>query len=228
MWMAWQWRRLPHGQRVDLPMAGCRPRCLSRSMSSANARALSSVSATSLRGMVTNLVALPGAPNGIAAVSWPSTSFHWCHSSMRPTGARALTFAGIAARAAILPALPTSSTASRPANMRAPGGPHRTAALRPRPGNTHSWPPQQHPGRARAPARPSPRQDPQFQPSQRPGRRSSGPGLRRRVWPRCAAVSRDARVSAARPSAPGSFQLIGPATRGSLSPRPDARARATL
>src|SRR5258706_1373588 len=88
-----------------------RPRCLSRSTSSAKACAWSSSSATSLRGIVANLVALPGALNGTAAVSWPAISFIGCHSSIRPSGARSLSSSGMAANAARLSALPTSSTA---------------------------------------------------------------------------------------------------------------------
>jgi hypothetical protein len=53
---------------------------------------------------VANLAALSGAPNGRSAVTIPLTSFSWCQASKRPTGAWALRFSGMAARAAMLPA----------------------------------------------------------------------------------------------------------------------------
>jgi hypothetical protein len=117
-------------------------------------------------------VRLAGAPNGTAAVSWPATSFIWCHSSMRPTGACARRFSGMAAGAAMPSALPTASTAS-PASEYA-----RARQPAPDSSSASSTSPralrlqQQRRGRGRAPARASRLQD------QRPGAGIVRTGLR--------------------------------------------------
>jgi hypothetical protein len=127
--------------------------------------------------MVTNLVAMPGAPNGTAAVSMPLTSFSWCQASMRPTGARALTFSGMAARV-ITASLTTSSTAS-PASEYA-RQPARTGQQLGVPGQPTCIPGSSNStaGQDTPPAHPSRPQDPHFQPSHQPGAEIARTGLR--------------------------------------------------
>ena len=90
-----------------------------------------SISATSLRGVVTNVAAKAGSPNGTAAISMPATSFHWCHSSIRPTGARSLRFSGMPPGWPGCRPCPPPRPRARQANTRPLGGPPARRGDRP-------------------------------------------------------------------------------------------------
>ena len=88
------------------------PRRLSRSASSEVLLSMLRIWATCAAGMAMSLDAMPGSSNVSAAISNPPTCFSWCHSSIRPTGARIRTLRGSTVSATREPALPHSSTAS--------------------------------------------------------------------------------------------------------------------
>jgi len=96
----------------DRSISTYRPRRLSRSASSECALRMLRVCATCAAGMAASLDARPGSSNVSAAIRSPPICLSWCHSSIRPTGARIRTLLGSSASAIRQPALPHSSTAS--------------------------------------------------------------------------------------------------------------------
>ncbi len=123
------------GRLPDLPAAvpsTYGPRCLSRSVSCANACASSSISATSLRGMVTNQFALPARRTAPRRSAGPlPASSGAIRACARPAPAPAGSPAWPPGRPCRRPCPPLRPRARR-ANTRASGSPHRTAARRPR------------------------------------------------------------------------------------------------